>query len=94
MRFLYQAALNDCPEAGRYGRAKRARDFAHDCRTDLEAGAPCERKTSRGCFIKHNAECPQIAAMVGDLAAQDFGRHVGQSATDAGGILALWRKIG
>ena len=57
-RFLGQAALDDCPKAGRHGRAKRVRDFAQDRRADLEAGASFKGKASGGRFIEHNAKRP------------------------------------
>ena len=86
-RFLGETALDDRPQAGRYRGTKQVRDFAHDGRADLESCAPLKWHTPGSGFIEHNPQGPQITAIIGRVATQDFGGHVWQSAAYVGCVL-------
>ena len=88
-----QAALDDGPKAGRHGRAKRLGQLAHDRRADLKACASSKWQTARSRFIEHYSERPQITAVVGRLATQDFGSHIRQSAAYVGRCLHRFKRL-
>ena len=49
--------------------------------------AAFERETAGGGFVEDDSERPEIAAVIGGFSAQNFRRHVGERAADAGATL-------
>ena len=86
-RFFREAMLNDGPESEREAGVERFRSFAENCCAGFESGAAFERETAGGGFVEDDSQRPQIAAVIGGFAAQNFRCHVGERAADAGAIL-------
>ena len=83
-----KTALNGGPQAGRNGRAEWCGNLAQNRCGDLECGVAAEGQATGCRFVEHDAERPQIAAIIGRLAAKNFRSKISQRAADAA---ALWR---
>ena len=57
-RLLGQAALDNGPKAGRYGRAERIGNVAYDRRADLKTSASFKWQASGSRFVEHNSQRP------------------------------------
>jgi len=60
----------------------------------MRDGFALERRLAGQHFEQHDAECPEIAALVDGFACGLFGTHVGDGAEDDAGLGGMDRKRG
>lgn len=81
-RIFFEAALDRAAERGGHTIGQWRRRSVEDGARQFETGCARKRPGPRRHLVQENAERPDIAAFVGRLAAQDFGRHARQRPDD------------